>query len=226
MSGRVSSKLPHAINPGQIQSAVDTADPARSESRWPLPIRAPAERGPVTVRMKRHLTRLRSRRASGCHRARRRQDRACGGLNRAGLDGGCARRRFRSAGRDEKMSRPNQKMGWEDEPETHGQLPILGGLTRPRIVPLWKPASASETWQIKTRPCVRSPRGWRVRGSLCSGNSPAKDEKKTATRYQSRVVAEHECARSTERAGFITSPSFCNSPRIRNSSEGSCFGLS
>lgn len=37
-------------------------------------------------------------------------------LKGAGLDGRCARRRSRSAGRDEKMSRPNQKMGWEEEP--------------------------------------------------------------------------------------------------------------
>ena len=36
-------------------------------------------------------------------------------LKGAGLDGGCARRRFRSVGRDEKMSRPNQKMRWEEE---------------------------------------------------------------------------------------------------------------
>ena len=32
----------------------------------------------------------------------------------AGLDGGCARRRSRSAGRDEKMTWPNQKMGWKE----------------------------------------------------------------------------------------------------------------
>lgn len=98
--------------------------------------------------------------------------------------------------------------------DARAQLPILGGMTRPRIVLLRQPASASEVRQITTRACVRSPRGWRVRGSLCSGNSPANHEKKPATRVRSRVVAEQECARSAERAGNIVSPSFCNSPNV------------
>lgn len=110
--------------------------------------------------------------------------------------------------------------------EARGRLPILGGLTRPRIVPLWQPASAHGQRQIKTRARVRSPRGWRVRGSLCSGNRPANQGKQPATRDRLRVVAEQGCARSGERAGKNTSPSFCISPKIRNKSEGSYFGLS
>ena len=110
--------------------------------------------------------------------------------------------------------------------EARGRIPIHGGLTRPRIVPLRQPASAGGKPQTKTRARVRSPRGWRVRGSLCSGNRPANDRNQSATRDRSRVIAVQKCARSTERAGNITSPSFCNSPKFCITSEGSCFGLS
>ncbi len=90
--------------------------------------------------------------------------------------------------------------------EAPGRRPILGGLTRPRIAPLRQPASAGGKRQITTRACVRSTRGWRVRGSLCSGNRPANKMKQAATRDRWRLAAEQECARSAERAGLLQAP--------------------